>query len=131
MRKPPFTSKPTQDIKQISSKLPNSSRPLNDLFNDAIEKRRKYQYKDAHSNCDMIIRTFNQRDLANISLPEKKLLAMSHTLKADMLCIGSVADQILARDHVNTALQINPNFHEAKLIKDILYIENNFPFSPS
>jgi hypothetical protein len=111
--------------------LDNDHASLNELFNDAMEKRIKFQYKDAQNDCDKIISAFNQRDLANMSSAEKKILALSHTLKADMLCIGSVEEQNLAIDHIDTALTIDPHLEEAKLMKDILFIENNFPFKLS
>jgi hypothetical protein len=102
------------------------------ILDNAIQKHHDYQFEDAHLRCDKIISALGKQDLTKMTMGEKNILALAHALKGDMLYItGTEEEEILAINHIDTALEINPGLSEVRLMKDVLYVETNISYKPS
>lgn len=112
--------------KQTDSDLPSGDFSLVKVLDYAIKKHHRYQFDDAHLYCDKIIDILSKQDLSKMDMGEKNILALAHALKGDMYYIlGGPEEEQLAIQHIDTALEINPNLSEVRLVKDILYVETH------
>lgn len=113
------------------SQSPTDEFSLAKILNYAIEKHHDYHFEDAHLLCDKIISILGNQDIYKMTMGEKNILALANALKGDMYYImGNEEEEKLAMQYVDTALEINPNLPEVRLMKDILYVETNITYQP-
>lgn len=114
------------------SESPADEFSLNKILNYAIGKHHEYRFEDAHLLCDKIITILGNQDIYKMTMGEKNILALAFALKGDMYYITGDEDQEkLAMQHVDAALEINPNLPEVRLMKDVLYVETNITYQAS
>ncbi len=106
-----------QDLK-ISRARAYSMLDIN--LKEGIRHFKNHDLREAMSYFENVIAFKTNDDIDNLSIKERKLIALALTHAADIERIGTEANEDKALEYLNQALELSPGLNEAQELKNAL-----------